>query len=172
MVRHLLLSKLTSGNRRSIEKANEVVWEVIENPALFDGVFNGMLSDNPLVRMRCADAVEKITSTHPEYLQPYKEKVIHQVATIKQQEVRWHVAQMLPRINLNQKERAIVFSILVEYLWDRSKIVKIFSMQALADLARTDKPSRKKVIPLLEELVKSGGLAMKSRGNKLLKELR
>lgn len=40
---HPLLSTLTGGDRRSIRRADEVVSEVIENPALFDMLFNEML---------------------------------------------------------------------------------------------------------------------------------
>ena len=95
-----VLNKLAGGDRRSIGKSNEVVADVIHSPSLFGLVFQGMLSDDPLIRMRSADAIEKITVKHPEYLQPYKEKLIKQIATSEQQEVRWHVAQMDPRLHL------------------------------------------------------------------------
>ena len=48
--------------------------------------------------MRAADAIEKITMRHPEYLQPYKTQLIEQLALIDQKEVRWHVAQMVSRV--------------------------------------------------------------------------
>jgi hypothetical protein len=105
---------------------------------------------------------------HPEYLQPYKEKVIQQVAKIEQQEVRWHVAQMFPRLELSEEERAVAVEILLDYLNDKSKIVKTFSMQALADFAERDASLRPKVMQLLEELTRTGSPAMQSRGRKLL----
>ena len=166
-----VLNKLAGGDRRSIGKSNEVVADVMRNPSLFEPVFNGMLSDDPLIRMRSADAIEKITVKHPEYLQPYKAKLIKQIAKSEQQEVRWHVAQMIPRLDLNQEERASVVARLVDYLNDKSNIVKTFSMQALADLAEKDTTLRVKVIPLLEELTRAGGPAMRSRGRKLLQKL-
>ncbi|NTW65016.1 MAG: hypothetical protein HGB21_01695, partial [Nitrospirae bacterium] len=69
---HAILQKLTGGDRRSIGKANEVVAEVLARPALFREVLSGMLTGDPLVRMRAADAVEKITASHPEYLAPHR----------------------------------------------------------------------------------------------------
>jgi hypothetical protein len=122
--------------------------------------------------MRSADAVEKITAEHPEYLRPFKEKLIHQVARSEQQEVRWHVAQMVPRLDLSVEERELVVAILLDYLNDRSKIVKTFSMQALADLAEEDARLRDRLIPLFEELTETGSPAVKSRGRKLLRGLR
>ena len=165
---HDVLKKLAGGDRRSIGRVSEVVAEVLNDPSLFEVVFNGMLSDDPIIRMRSADAVEKITQEHPEYLQPHKEKLIQQVARINQQEVRWHVAQMLPRLELSEEERAVVVEILLDYLNDKSKIVKTFSMQALADFAERDAGLRSQVIQLLEELARTGSPAMRSRGRKLL----
>jgi hypothetical protein len=93
------------------------------------------------------------------------------VARSEQQEVRWHVAQMLPRLNLSAAERETAVSILTTYLDDRSKIVKTFSMQALADLAATDASLRPQVTVLVEELTRTGSPAMQSRGRKLLRQL-
>jgi len=166
-----VLRKLEGGDRRSIGRANEVVADVLNNPPLFEAIFNAMLSDDPIIRMRSADAVEKITAKHPEYLLPYKKKLIQQVAGIEQQEVRWHVAQMFPRLELSEEQRAVIVEILLDYLNDKSKIVKAFSMQALADLAERDASLRVKVIKLLEELTRTGSPAMRSRGRKLLEKL-
>jgi hypothetical protein len=168
---HGVLQKLAGGDRRSIGRVSEVVAEVLNDPYLFEVVFNGMLNDDPIIRMRSADAVEKITQEHPEYLQPYKEKLIQQVAKSDQQEVRWHVAQMFPRLELSKEEQAVVVEILLDYLDDKSKIVKTSSMQALADFAERDAGLRPKVIKLLEEFTTAGSPAMKSRGRKLLERL-
>jgi hypothetical protein len=167
-----VLKKLSGGDRRSIGRVGEVVAEVLNDPSLFKVVFNAMLSDDPMIRMRSADAVKKITAKHPEYLQPYKKKLIKQVAKSDQQEVRWHVAQMFPRLELSEEERAIAVEILLDYLNDESKIVKTFSMQALADFAERDASLRSKVIKLLEGLTRTGSPAMRSRGRKLLERLK
>ena len=166
-----VLKKLAGGDRRSIGRVSEIVAEVLDDSSLFKVVFNGMLSDDPIIRMRSADAVEKITAKHPEYLQLYKEKLIQQVAKSDQQEVRWHVAQMFPRLELSEEEQAVIVEILLDYLNDKSKIVKTFSMQALADFAERDAGLRPQVIKLLEELTRTGSPAMRSRGRKLLKNL-
>ena len=166
-----VLKKLEGGDRRSIGRVSEVVAEVLNDPSLLEAVFNAMLSDDPIIRMRSADAVEKITAKHPEYLQPYKKKLIQQVAEINQQEVRWHVAQMVPRLELSKEEQAVVVEILLDYLNDKSKIVKTFSMQALADFAQRDASLQFKVIQLLEGLTRTGSPAMRSRGRKLLEKL-
>jgi hypothetical protein len=121
--------------------------------------------------MRSADAIEKVTAKRADLLQPYKATLIHKVAAVKQQEVRWHVAQMLPRLCLDPGEEKTALSILMDYLEDASSIVKTSSMQALADLALRNFDLRPRVIPLLEHLTRVGSPAMRSRGRRLLAQL-
>lgn len=166
-----VLEKLKGGDLRSIGRANEVVADVLSDPNLFDTVFHGMLNDDPIVRMRSADAVEKITADRPEWLQPYKTVLIDRVAAIEQQEVRWHVAQMIARLDLNQEELARAIEILLSYIEEKSKIVRTFSMQALADLAEQHPDLRPQAVEVIEELTRTGSPAMKSRGRKLLERL-
>ena len=164
-----ILQKLSEGDLRTTGASEEVAAEVLANPSLFAELFEGMIHADPHIRMRATDAVEKVTRGHPEYLQPYKEKPISHVALIEQQEVRWHAAQLFCRLDLNAEERGRVRDILLEYLEDRSKIVKTFAMQAMADLAMKDKTLKQETINILEELTLTGSPAMRSRVRKLLK---
>ena len=169
---HAILQKLDGGDRRSIGRSEEVVADVLADPTLFDVVFHGILvDDNPLIRMRAADAVEKITVQHPEYLQSYKSLLLGDVAAIEQQEVRWHVAQMLPRLDLTDAERAQAVNILIGYLDDKSSIVKTFAMQALADLVGTDTALLPQVLAMIEVQIAGGSPAVQSRERKLLAHL-
>ncbi len=166
-----ILLKLEGGDRRSIGRVDEVVADILDHPSLFGAVFEGMFSQDPVIRMRSADAIEKVSAQHPEYLEPFRAKLMHQVAKSQQPEVRWHVAQMLPRLDLSPEERQAAVEILLAYLEEKSKIVKTFSMQALAELGERDPDLRRQVIPLLEELTETGSPAMKSRGRELLNKL-
>jgi hypothetical protein len=122
------LRQLKGGDRRSIGAVPEVVRQVMADPGLFPVLFDGMSDPDPLVRMRSADAIEKITARRMEYLSPYKKRLIQLAGTAQQQEVRWHVAQLLSRLKLSRPERRRVVDILSSYLSDTSKIVKTFSM--------------------------------------------
>lgn len=166
-----LLAKLTGGDRRSIGRSAEVVADVLADPALFAVLFQGLLVDDALVRMRAADAIEKITVHHPEYLAPYTAQLLHEVGPIAQQEVRWHVAQLLSRLALTAAERRSAVNLLNTYLQDQSKIVKTFAMQALADIALVDAELRPQIVAQLEILTTTGSPAMRSRGRKLLAQL-
>jgi len=166
-----LIGRLKGGDRRSIRGVPEVVDQVLADPMLFPIVVDGMTDANPLVRMRCADAVEKITAVRPEHLAPYKKRILQLAAMAEQQEVRWHLAQLFSRFQLSARERRRAVEILTEYLTDRSSIVKSFAMQGLADIAAQDSELRAPLIKRLKGLTRSGTPAMKSRGRKLLARL-
>jgi hypothetical protein len=163
-----IVDKLRGGDRRSIGRSDQVAKQITKNPKLFAQVFAAMLDANPVVRMRAADAIEKASAIYPVLLQPHKRVIVNKIAVIPQQEVRWHVAQILPRLKLTPKERNHAMSILFDYLEDKSSIVKTFAMQALFDFAQTDARLRKRILPILEFLTANGTPAMRARGHKLL----
>jgi hypothetical protein len=145
-----LLADLSGGDRRSIGKSNLVV---------------GMVLD---VRMRCADVAEKISAVHPDWLSSHKKTLFGLAAKSAEKELRWHLAQMLPRLNLDRKERRKSVEIMQVYLSDQSSIVKTFAMQALADFAINDVTLRRKLLPQFEEFAQNGSPAMRARARKLI----
>ena len=163
-----ILDKLKGGDRRSIGRSAEVVKDVLEDPNLFDSVMLGMLHEDPVVRMRSADVVEKVTIQHPQYLSVYKELIMEQITRVEQKEVRWHVAQLLPRLDLDPGETQAAIQILKSYLNDDSRIVRTFAMESLAHFVEIDPAIEPWIISLIEEMVEDGTPAMKSRGRKLL----
>lgn len=172
MMNDELRRKLSGGDRRSIGRSEEVVRDVLAAPALFADLIAGLDDADEIVRMRCADAAEKITRDHPQHLVPYRRRCIELLQRSTQQEVRWHLAQMIPRLRLNRGERALAVESLFRYLADRSSIVRTSSMQALADLSAGDPELRERILPLIEHLTATGTPAMRSRGRRLLKQLR
>jgi hypothetical protein len=163
-----MLSRLKRGDRRIIGRADEVARVVSKNPKLFDGLISGLWSEDALVRMRAADAAEKVSRTNRTVLQPYKKELLGLMAESREQELRWHLAVIVPRLLLSPKERQLAASLLNEYLEDRSSIVKTFALQGLADLAEDDPTNRPKVVEILREATGTGTPAMRARSRKLL----
>jgi hypothetical protein len=166
-----LLQLLTGGERRSLGKVNEVIGKVLAAPRLFATLFGGMQSTDVLIRVRSADAVEKLTRHHPEWLRPYKRQLVGALANSEQKEVRWHVAQMLPRLDWSERELPQVVQLLRGYLADDSSIVKSCAMQALAELLPQAPALRQEIEQQLRELSTTGTPAMRARGRKLLARL-
>ena len=167
-----VLSKLRGGDRRSIGKVDDVVSAVRKKPDLFKDLVTGLFEEDPVVRMRAADAMEKISLDDPKFLQPFKRKLIRLAKDSQQQELRWHIAQMIPRLKLTPKETATLTEILFDYLNDKSKIVVTFAMQALADLVIKEAIISTGVIRAIEKLIQTGSPAIQSRGKKLLPKLK
>jgi hypothetical protein len=168
---HAILERLKGGDRRSIGKSNEVVAMILKEPELFDALFSGLFADDPMIRMRSADAAEKVTADHPEYLAPYKKTLLKSLAKVEQAEVRWHVAPMLARLSLSKSEQGAVINVLTGYMNDKSSIVRTMAMQALYDLAERYEALRTVALLHINELVTIGTPAMKARGKKLLAKL-
>jgi hypothetical protein len=168
MRRNSVIGLLEGGDRRSIGCAERVAEMVRGNPRLFPKLIACLWYTDPVVRMRAADAAEKVTRENPELLLTHKKELLGLLAEERQQEVRWHLAVMVPRLALNATERQCAVASLQSYLQDRSSIVRTFALQGLADLARSDAGIRAGVIELLRETTRKGTPAMKARSRKLL----
>lgn len=166
-----ILALLQGGDRRSIGRSDQVAAIVSGNPKLFSILVGGLWSEDPLVRMRAADAAEKVTREDPHLLKPYKKELLGLMGETAEAEVRWHLAVMVPRLVLNPGERRLAARLLGNYLKDRGSIVKTFALEGLADLARNDSELRSGVIEILRQAVRTGTPAMKARSRKLLSRL-
>jgi hypothetical protein len=170
-VRKRLADLLKGGDRRSIGRANDVAATVAKNPRRFPELISNLWSDDPVVRMRAADAAEKVSRDHPDLLQSHKRELLGLLAETRQTEVRWHLAAMIPRLELTESERKEAAQAFEIFLEDRSSIVKTSALQGLADLATLDPGIRPAVIEKLRQGTRSGTPAMKARSRKLLAKL-
>ena len=163
-----ILKKLQGGDRRSIGKVDEVVDQVLGTATLIEELINGLFVNDPVIRIRTADAVEKISLVRPDLIKPYKKTLIQLAGDTDQQEIRWHMAQILPRLTLKPADRKIIVDVLYAYLSDKSKIVVTFTLQALTDFAAQDKSLKPRIIRVLEDFANTGSPAIKNRSRKLL----
>lgn len=167
-----ILEKLQGGDLRSIGMVDEVVKDILADSTLFVNVFDGMCNPNPVIRMRAADTVEKVTRINPTWLFPFKERLIGEVAQIEQQEVRWHLAQLLSRLVLEENELNKVVDLLKQWIeGSKSNIVKVNSMQSLCDLGYRYPNLKPSITQVIRVSVESGSPAVVSRGKKLLRKL-
>jgi hypothetical protein len=75
MSRKKILALLEGGDRRTIGRADDVAAFVSDHPELFPKLIAGLWSADPLVRMRAADATEKVTRKHHALLKSYKKEL-------------------------------------------------------------------------------------------------
>lgn len=162
---------LRDGDPRALKGVSRVVGDVLHDPSRIDELVGAMEHEDGVVRMRAGDAAEKISRNAPELLAPHKALLLRTAATTEQASLRWHLAQIIPRLALDGVERRAAIVVLKRYLDDASAIVKICAMQALADLALADRSLRRTVLPALQKATEAGTAAMRSRGVRLLEAL-
>ena len=158
-------------DRRSIGNSDRVAGTVGLHPEQLPHLVELLWDSDPIIAMRAADALEKVTRGKGNLLQPYKRQLLGLMAENTQPEVRWHLAVMVPRMRLTLNECQRIATLLKGYLEDRSSIVKTFAMQGLFELTRQDKSLLPEVGDLIRVLTRSGTPAMRARGRHLLKML-
>jgi hypothetical protein len=142
-----------------------------QDPSLFAELISGLWSENALVRMRSADAAEKITREDCNLLAAYANELLGLMREVPDKEMRWHLAAIAPRIATTANRRKLAWENLRAYLDDTSSIVRTFALQGMAELATADASFRPEVLELLEHARRTGSAAMKARSRKLLKQL-
>jgi hypothetical protein len=145
----------------------QVLKRLAANPRLFGSLVAALADNDPLVRMRAADALEKATLREAALLQPHKRFLLRLAAASRQQEVRWHLAQLLPRLKLRAAERRSAALTLRSYLADRSGIVRTFALQGMSELQ--DASLRPLARHWLRWAARDGTPAMRTRAARLLR---
>jgi len=135
------VSLLEGGDRRSIGHADLVVAQLLRQPARFDELWCCLGHDDPLVRMRAADALEKVNRVCPEAFTVHKTHLLRRSFEDGSAEVRWHLITIASCLSLSPQE-AEHFSFHLEHCLrhDPSKIVKVMALQA-ADRLKTVSPA-------------------------------
>jgi len=162
---------LTGGDRRSLGRSKELLQLMQSRMDLFPQLLRYMWDSDPLVVMRAADAVEKITHADSKPLQPFKKELLGLAAGAEEQELRWHLALMLPRLQLTSAEQKRAIAILMDYLSHKSSIVKTFALQALFDMSRQNPYAIFNLEEILNNAAHTGTAAMRARARILLRQM-
>ncbi len=164
-------SLLGQGDRRTVGHVAELVDVVLRKPKLVSALVECIFEADEGIRMRAADALEKISRKRVEELQHYRSALLGLFEEDKQQELRWHLAVILPRLRLDANERCRTSLALQECLTAKSSIVRTFALQGLSDLTIQEPGLTPLVIDLLRSAEREGTPAMRARSRKLLQLL-
>jgi hypothetical protein len=162
------LDQLAGGDRRSIGAADSVVAGVLCDPEGLGELLRGLDFPDPVIRMRCADVLEKVSRIRPAFLGDHAAVLLNLADRAEQKETRWHFAQILPRLPLSESQAARVVALMRGWLSDASRIVQVNALQALHDLSR-DAPERIPDFPaLLAQAMETGPPSLRARARKLV----
>lgn len=128
---------LSGGDLRSIGQSNKIV-SLVKNQQDFDELFQCLYSDKRVILSRTADAIEKITIEHPEYLDKHKSEILGFYERETNIELKWHLALIVPRLNLIKNEAISIWKILTAWASDKegSKIVRVNAIQGLFEMLK------------------------------------
>jgi hypothetical protein len=165
---------LTGDHPNSLGRTVEVVSIVLKNEEKLAELYACYFSKDEVVRLRTSNAMKRICAEHPEWLVPYLDKFISEVAGIKQASTQWTLAQLFnslaSRMSEGQKKKAV--KVMKQNLEASNDwIVQNQTMQTLADWATTDEALKEWLEPQLDNLADDERKSVSGRDKKLRKAL-
>lgn len=160
---------LTGGDLRSIKDANKVV-KLISNQDDFDILFELLYSNDRLIIMRTIDSIEKITRKEKKYLDNHKDEIIELCIKSFDKELKWHLAQIVPRLNLSSEEINKVFNILKTWTLDKreSRIVRANALESLFEFSRINKELKEEFDKIINQIRSENIPSLNARIKKIL----
>jgi hypothetical protein len=165
---------LTGGHPNSLGRTIEVVELIFKDSSRFDELYTCYFSQDEVVRLRTSNAMKRVCAEHPEWLVPYIDKFLSEVAAIQQASAQWTLAQLFAslssKMSPSQKQKAMkVLKRNLEH--NNDWIVQNQTMQTLADWAKTDERLKDWLEPHLDHLVNDERKSVAGRAKKLRKVL-
>jgi len=160
--------RLDSIKRSPVDQAEKVAEEVLDHPHLTAEIIDCVESEDSALQSRAARVLEIVAAQSPDIVQPFKDKILHDLSWTDQWHVRAHFCKVIPILDLSREDVEKAYQIFDHYLSDRSSIVRTFAMQGMFDLLDRAPERTESVRKLIEELMETGTPAMLSRGRMLL----
>ena len=154
-----------------MNSAEAVATDVLRSPDAFVDLFDAMLDENAEIRVRAAAAAERVTRGRPDLLVPFRKRLIAEAGAIDEPAVQRSVAQMLPRVKLEPKERAKAIALLERFFDSPTSAVAGAAMQSLADFANDDAILRERMLVRLDRVLKGGPAALQGRAQRIFAKL-
>jgi hypothetical protein len=140
------------GKTNSLGRANEVIDVVLGDKSLLDELYESLFDDDAWVRMRTADCLEKICRVHPDWVEPFMNRMLDDLTASGQPSIQWHLAQIFAEVNLtsSQKKRAIMWLKDVLSADNVDWIVSVNTMKTLVKFHRDGLVRKDELVPLFE----------------------
>ena len=160
----------TGGHANSLGRVNEVIELVLRDKSRLDELYGCLFDQDAWVRMRGADALEKVCRQHPDWLLPYINKIQRDLSDNTQASIQWHMAQIYAEADLTpaQKKAAVQWLKKLLSTKDVDWIVAANAMDTLAQFTRDGSLPVSQLVPLLKVQQSHKSNAVVKRANKLL----
>jgi hypothetical protein len=167
-----LKDKLSGGTRTSIGNADTVIQALLKNPSGLSEVYDLFLDLDPVVAMRSSYVAMRVAEQNPDSVKPFTKDLLKNLESYTQQEVRWHIPQLLAHLDLTKTQKRRAYEVVMDWAeTDKSKIVGYYGFQAAADFAETDEVLLQDFIPRIRAANKTGAKSIQNRCKKIAKQL-
>ncbi len=156
----------TGKDMRMANGAIEALDICLTNPERISELIELIRTGTPKHKMCAADALEKISAQSPQLLDRFNLELLEISKIETQQEVRWHIAQIAPRLTFGEIEAREWVAVFKSYLKDKSRIVVTFAMNAIWEISKKHNlPGAREIV---EELATNGAPSVRVRARKIL----
>jgi len=161
------------GKSNSLGRVSDVTRLVLNEKSRLDELYSCLFDEDAWIRMRGADALEKICRQHPDWLLSYVDKFQAELASNAQPSIQWHLAQIYSQVNLTPQQKRSAINWLKHVLCstDVDWIVAANAMKTLVQFSKDGSVPRKDAVSLLKVQQKHKSNSVIRKANKLLAEL-
>lgn len=147
-----ILDQLSSAVGDKTENSNKLVADqCIKNLKLLDDIVTGFGSKDRKLQSDCIEVFTMISENHPDLIVPYAVKIVPLLSG-KETKTRWEAVHTLSFIA--DKVPDVIFSILPDLQEliekDKSTIVRDYTLDTVANYAKTDKNASEKAYGILK----------------------
>lgn len=162
---------LAGGDRRSIGRSGEVIAVVRADPRRAGELRGCLRNSDPVVRMRAADAIEKLSRTDPGIMAGEKGALLDGSLEDGTAELRWHLIAVASRLTLTAREAEQFLEYLdVRLHGDESRIVRVMALQAAFELGAEHPQLTQRVRAMLRYAESSPMASLRARARALSKK--
>jgi hypothetical protein len=163
---------LSGGTRTSVGEADKVITSLLKSDKGLSEIYDLFLDTDPVVAMRASYVAMRLAEQKPETVKPFTKDLFKNLPLYTQQEVRWHIPQLLVHLDLTKTQKRKAYETVMEWAeTDKSKIVGYYGLQAAADFAETDEVLLQDFLPRLRAANRSGAKSIQNRCKKIAKQL-
>lgn len=150
---------LTGGHPNSLGRTVEVVAMVLAEPARLAELYACYGSDDAVVRLRTSSGMKRISWKKPEWLVPYIDRLLTEIAELDQASAQWTLAELFQTLAplMSTAQRSQAEAVLKRNLANHTDwIVLNQTMKTLGAWANDDPKLLHWLVPHLERLCGDG----------------
>jgi hypothetical protein len=162
---------LAGGHPNSLGRTLEVVDAVLQDQKRLSDLLACYTSSDEVVRLRTSNALKRITLEHPQWIAPFLDHLILEVAKINQASTQWTLAILFGKlvVYMNTTQKVQAQRVMRRQLEQQTDwIVLNNAMETLGAWAKTDADLKTWLLPQLERHSTDPRKSVSGRAKKLL----